>query len=83
MELALPCTQQFKLRPGSHEPFNGVEHLLKVRVVRGNHGRANKRPPMLVLQPGFSGRDIETPPELGHEGPYKGALFLEAMHIAQ
>lgn len=83
MELTLPCAQQLKLRPGSDETFNGVEHLLKMRVVRGHHGSAYERPPMLVLQPGFSGRHVETPPELGHQGPYQRALLLEAVHIAQ
>ena len=83
VQLPLPCAQQLKLRPGSHEPFNGVEHLLKVRMVGGHHSCTHQRSPMLVLHARFSGRNLETPLELSHEGPYQRPLLLEAMDIAQ
>lgn len=53
MQLPLPGTEQLKLRPGSHKPFNGVEHLLKVAVVWGYQRGAKQRTPVLVLQSGL------------------------------
>ena len=83
MQLSLTCAQQLKLGPGSHEPFNGVEHLLKVCVVRCYHGRPNKCSSVLVLQPCFGSRNLEAPLQLGHEGANQGALLFEAMDITQ
>lgn len=83
MQLPLPCAEQLELRPGGHEPFNGVEHLLEMRVIRGHHSGSNQRPTMLVLKPGFGSRDLEAPLQLGYQGPQQRALLLEAMDIAQ
>lgn len=53
VELPLPCAEQLKLRPGSHKTFNGVEHLLKVGVIRGHHSRPHQGAPVLIQHSGL------------------------------
>lgn len=67
VQLPLTRAEQLKLRPGGDEPFNGVEHLLKVGVIGSHQRDADHGPAMLVLQSGLGRRDLEPPLQFGHQ----------------
>jgi hypothetical protein len=60
-----------------------LEHLHDVPVRRGHRGDGNLGSPVQVEIAGLGRRDLEAPPQFGHDRPHDRALLLQRMDITE